>query len=220
MTSPVVHVVFTPDNEPYLGRELVFHFDQLISSCLEANAEIAPQTHRITLTDLQKAACQLIPQGISIALSIRELLRQGYLFGAITLVRPLAERAAILVYLNKFPAEVSKWNRGWLHGEAPCFAKMLELTAPQAMRDRGFKGSMVTAMHNAVSHGKPECAVYSLIPGEGDDLAHGPSKHLNNPHICDEICAETIPWVVAIMGMMAAYFPRGKRAEPGSVLSS
>ena len=25
-------VVFTPDNEPYLGRNLLFHFDRIISS--------------------------------------------------------------------------------------------------------------------------------------------------------------------------------------------
>jgi hypothetical protein len=33
------------------------------------------------------------PQGISLALSIRELIRQGYLFAALVLVRPLIERA-------------------------------------------------------------------------------------------------------------------------------
>jgi hypothetical protein len=199
--------VFTPDNEPYLGRELLYRFDQLICACLKANAEIAPQTHRMALSDMQKAACQLIPQSISIALSIRELVRQGYLFGAITLIRPLAERAAILMYLHEFPAEISKWNRGWLHGEAPCFAKMLEQTAPQAVKDKGFKGSMVTGRHNALSHGKPECAVYSLIPFEGENFAHGPSKHLDNPDVCDEVCAETISWLAVIVGMMAAYFP-------------
>src|SRR5580658_8229557 len=65
-------VVYTPANEPYLGRELLYQFDQLICSCLESNSRFAPQTHRLSLSDLQGAACQLIPQGISIALSIRE----------------------------------------------------------------------------------------------------------------------------------------------------
>ena len=27
--------VYTPDNEPYLGRESVYHFDQVILSCME-----------------------------------------------------------------------------------------------------------------------------------------------------------------------------------------
>jgi hypothetical protein len=216
MSEVPAPVVFTPDNEPYLGRELLYHFDQLICSCMEANAEVAPQSRQMTLSDLQRAACQLIPQSISIALSIRELIRQGYLFGAITLARPLIERAAILMYLDKFPTEVGKWNRGWLHGEAPSLSKMLERIDPQTMQSLGISGSMVTAMHNSVSHGKPDCAVYSLIPVGGDDFAHSPSKHLNSPHVCDDLCAEIIPWLVCVMCMMAAYFPKPKHAAPGT----
>lgn len=51
--------VFTPDNEPYLGRQSVYHFDQVIVSCLEANAEAAAfsRKHAHELSDLQKAAC-------------------------------------------------------------------------------------------------------------------------------------------------------------------
>src|SRR5450759_4137182 len=94
IARPKPNAVFTPSNEPYLGRETLYAFDKLIIVCLETSAEIAPRTHKIDKTDLQWAACQLIPQGISIALSIRELVRQGHLFGALVLIRPLAERAA------------------------------------------------------------------------------------------------------------------------------
>ena len=86
--SPKNSPVFTPDNEPYLGIESVFHFDEVILSCLEANAEIAAYTQKNELNDLQKAACQIIPQGINLALSIRELVHQGYLFAAAVLMRP------------------------------------------------------------------------------------------------------------------------------------
>jgi hypothetical protein len=74
-------VIFTPDNEPYLGRELLHHFDNTICACLEQNAEIAPRTHGLDKTDLQAAACQLIPQSISVALSIRELIRKAIYLG-------------------------------------------------------------------------------------------------------------------------------------------
>lgn len=67
--------VFTPQNEPYLGRESVYHFDQVIISCLEANTDVAEYTHKNSLSDLQKAACQIMPQGINLALSIRECVR-------------------------------------------------------------------------------------------------------------------------------------------------
>jgi hypothetical protein len=91
--------IYTPDNEPYLGRETVFAFDNAIIASLNANEHIAPYTYKIEKSDLQLAACQIIPQGISIALSIRELVRQGYLFGALVLTRSLIERAAIILYL-------------------------------------------------------------------------------------------------------------------------
>ncbi len=103
MDSKPMPVVFTPDNEPYLGRKLLFAFDQLISSTMEQNAATAPTTHGRALSDRQRMACQVIPQSLSIALSIRELIRQGYLFGAHVLVRALVERATILLYLHFYP---------------------------------------------------------------------------------------------------------------------
>jgi hypothetical protein len=54
MERKAIPVVFTPDNEPYIGRFM--------------------------LTDHQNMACQVIAQAISIALSISELIRRGYLF--------------------------------------------------------------------------------------------------------------------------------------------
>ena len=65
MDSNEMPVVFTPDNEPYLGQTLLFHFDQLISSVMEQNAATAPKSHDLELTDHQKMACQVIPQALS-----------------------------------------------------------------------------------------------------------------------------------------------------------
>jgi len=83
---------FTPDNEPYLGRELLFQLDNLISPYLELNSKCAPVSHGRPLSSLQRALCILVPQTITLALSIRELIRQGYLFEAKVLVRPITER--------------------------------------------------------------------------------------------------------------------------------
>ena len=117
-------VVFTPDDEPYLGREAVCVLDRLIVVCLETNSRIAPRTHEIEKNDLQWAACQIIPAGISLTLSIRELVRQGYMYGALVLLRPLTERAITILYLQKFPDKIDLWTRGWNHKERPNLAKM------------------------------------------------------------------------------------------------
>ena len=104
--------IFTPDNEPYLGRESVFQFDNMILVAMEQNQRIAPWTQGRDLTPLQWAETELIPHGFSIALSIRELVRQGYLISAEILLRPLIERAAVISYLSdmlKRVASLGKW---------------------------------------------------------------------------------------------------------------
>lgn len=47
-TSPI----YTPDNEPYLGRESVFAFDKSIVACMKTNERIAPYTYNIEKSDL------------------------------------------------------------------------------------------------------------------------------------------------------------------------
>lgn len=198
-------VVFSPDNEPYLGRELLFHFDQLIYSCLEQNASIAPKTHHITLSDAQRMACIVIPQTISIALSIRELLRQGYLFGAKVLLRPLVERAAMLLYLQECPQDIEKWKRGWIYGDAPSLAKMLEVIQ-EHIKKNVVKGFRLTDEMNSLLHGRPDSGFANLILLGDNRTGYAVSKILNRPDLCDDVCANVIPWLVIAQAMMSAYF--------------
>jgi hypothetical protein len=199
-------LVFSPDNEPYIGRELLYHFDQLISSCLEQNASVAPTTHNVTLSDAQRMACNVIPQAISIALSIRELLRQGYLFGAKVLIRPLVERAAMLLYLHECPEHIEKWKRGWQYGDAPSLAKMLEVIQERMKRANMIRGFTLTDEMNSMLHGRPDSAVANLIPMDDNRVGYAASKILNRPDLCDDICANIIPWLVVVQAMMSAYF--------------
>lgn len=52
--------------------------------------------HNAELSRLQRAASQLVPGACSIALSIRELVRQAYLYSAMILLRPLVGRVGAL----------------------------------------------------------------------------------------------------------------------------
>src|SRR5260370_4791162 len=70
--------VFTPYNEPYVGSKALMRFDLAIVEAMKANQAVARGSHQGPLTPLQLAACEIIPQAISISLSIRELIRQGY----------------------------------------------------------------------------------------------------------------------------------------------
>lgn len=206
-------VVFTPGNEPYLGRELLFHFDQIINSVLEQNTDTAPSTYNRSLTDLQQMACQVIPQALSIMLSIRELIRQGYLFGAHVLVRALVERANILLYLHCYPEEIVRWNRGWHQQDAPSLAKMFDAIQVKQAHDTNIPGRELTASMNSLLHAKPDSAPWNMIAVGEDRLGHAVSKILKRPELCDDLCANVIPWVAVIQGMMAAYFPNEPRKQ-------
>lgn len=207
MDPEAMPVVFTPDNEPYLGRSLLFHFDQIISSLIEQNAGIAPTSHSRELSDQQRMACQVIPQAISITLSIRELIRQGYLFGAHVLLRALVERAAILLYLHLYPEEIDRWNRGWHQQDAPSLAKMFDAIQAKQQRDPTIRGRDLTKSMNSLLHAKPDSAPWNVISLGEKGLGHAVSKILNRPELCDDLCANMIPWVAVVQGMMAAYFP-------------
>jgi hypothetical protein len=146
MSSPI----FTPSNEPYLGRELLFRFDRLICSCLELNSQCAPRSHGKSLSQFQGAMCILVPQTITLALSIRELLRQGYLFGAKVLIRPLTERAVTMLYLWKNPAALQVWDDGWKHNERPNLQRMIEYLSQEMLQDE-----LVSVKGFTTAPGKP-----------------------------------------------------------------
>ncbi|MFA5352724.1 MAG: DUF5677 domain-containing protein [Thermodesulfovibrionales bacterium] len=206
-------IIYTPENEPYLGRKLLYHFDQIICSAMEQNSKTAPTTHGAKLSDLQIMACQVVAQSLSIVLSIRELIRQGYLFGAHVLVRSLVERATILLYIHYSPNEIEKWNKGWQHNNAPSLAKMFEVIQRHQGRDEFVKGFELTKVYNSLVHGKPDSAPWNHVVLSDGSIGHASSKIINRPDLCDEVCAQVIPWVAVIQGMMAAYFSDKESAQ-------
>jgi len=107
--------VYTPADEPYLGRTSVRALDELIVRILDAQGTIAAWTRANDLTPLQRAASELIPSASSVALSVRELVRQGYLLSALILTRPLMERTATISYLVEQPHAIALWAEGWPH---------------------------------------------------------------------------------------------------------
>jgi hypothetical protein len=154
-------------------------------------------------------ACQVIAQALSITLSIRELIRQGYLFGAHVLVRSLVERSAILLYLHLYPEDIERWSRGWHAGDAPGLAKMFDAIQKKQQRDPAVPGRDLTASMNTLLHAKPDSAPWNLISIAEGRLGHAVSKIPSRPDLCDDLCANVIPWVAVVQGMMATYFRDG-----------
>jgi hypothetical protein len=59
---------------------------------------------------------------------------------------------------------------------------------------------------NSATHGDPLSAQWNVVLREDSVPVFLPSKNLQSPGLADEICAETIPWLAATMGMMSAAF--------------
>jgi hypothetical protein len=200
-----IPLVFTPDNEPYLGRAPLHQFDIAIVGALRANRAVADASRASELTDLQSAACEIIPQGISIGLSIRELMRQGYLFSAFVLLRPLIERAAIISYLAQNRESVELWKTGWKHGDRPSLRRMLDGMGWSQV-DTSMAKQICEFFSHAV-HGDPFASYWNTIPLKEGEIGYASGRILNRPDFCDVIAKSTFPHFLILMAMMAACFP-------------
>ena len=198
--------VFTPENEPYLGLKSVLWFDRVIVWALAGNELIAEYTHKHsqTLSPFQRAACQIIPQGINMALAIRELIRQGYLFPSIVLMRPLMERAAVISYLDTHPDAGVIWESGWKHSKRPSLATMLNEMSGSADPN---EAQRICSAHNHIVHGDPIGSYYNLVHLDDNKVGYASGKILNNPDFCDGIAMEAQCYLIVLATKMSKIFP-------------
>lgn len=199
-------VVFTPDNEPYLGRPALLTFDQEIPFSLWVSSHIAAYTksNRDDLTDLQRAACQIVPQGINLALSIRELIRQGYLFAALVLIRPLIERAAIIAYIHDHPEAIEKWKDGWRFRDRPSLSIMLQSMAGGVDLETA---KDICEHYGHIVHGDPVGADWNRVPLNDGSLGYSVGKVLNSPELCDELSLQGWAYLKVLIGKATSCFP-------------
>ena len=199
----------SPVEEPYLGRESVYHLDRMIVVAMELSEAVAHWTRDNELSRLQGAACQLIPHGFSIALSIRELIRTGYLLSAEILVRPLIERAAVISYLTKSKEDVvSLWEQGWPYKSRPQLKQLMATMTEAPEEDVDLENEKVIIEHfNRLIHADPLGSsrnVGSTAEGLSGFLS-GPN--FSSPEICDETCLVTISCLVVLHARATQLFP-------------
>lgn len=198
--------VFTPDNEPYLGRDGVRKFDAAIVRCLKTNQVLAQRTRQANLSELQIAATQIIPQGIKLALSIRELVRQAYLFAGAVLMRPLMERTTIILYLELRPEGLGIWTNGWKYRERPGLPAMLAEIGEHRFQHVEINPAF-TREYNSLSHGDPSSAAINLGFTEHGEPIFGVSKDLEDPELCDRVCSEATVWLAQLILAGSRIFP-------------
>jgi hypothetical protein len=83
---------------------------------------------------------------------------------------------------------------------------MFEMIQATQKPESPIRGGDLTAPMNSLLHSKPDSAPWNLIQLTGAGFGHAVSKILDRPELCDELCANAIPWLVVVQAMMAAYF--------------
>lgn len=211
----------SPIQDPYLGRDSLHGFDLMIVAAMDLNTKVASSTHGKELTRLQRAACQIIPNGFSIALSVRELLRAGYLFSAEILLRPLVERVGVLSYLLATGDDaLDLWERGWPHKTRPSLKIMLDTVReyddfPSDANIRQYAKTMIDQF-NTVVHADPQGLDSNI--GVTASGIHGylSGAILNDPQRCDLICHITVIYMSLLMKRAIEIFPDGAN-PPGTL---
>jgi hypothetical protein len=199
-----IEAVYLPHNEPYLGQPHLLAFDKAIPPAMRANLEVARRTFIKPLSPLQIAATEIIPQGISIALSIRELIRQAYLYSAAILIRPLIERAGTIHYLRAHPEAVEAWRSGWRRRSQPSFDQLLATMHPSAPTD--IQEALRTMLHKLV-HSDPAGSVYNMFERHDGVPVFSCGKMLDQPWVCNLVSIAGRHYLERLVAIAAAIFP-------------
>lgn len=176
--------VFLPHNEPYLGHPTLLEFDHAIPLAIQTHARLAKSTFDRDLSPLEQAAAQLIPQAVSIALSVRELIRQGYLFSAALLLRPLIERVGLIEYFRVYPEAVRSWHNGWPRCDQPNLQTLLETIKQNEAVSEDRLRFFSNILHKLI-HPDPAGALWNMITREDGKVAFSSGKILDDPAFCD-----------------------------------
>lgn len=167
-----------------MGHPTLLEFDRAIPPAIRTHIRLSQGTFDRDLSPLEQAAAQLIPQAVSIALSIRELIRQGYLFSAALLLRPLIERVGLVEYLRVHPEAVQSWHNGWSRRDQPTLQILLEVASQTEVGSVDDLRFFSNVLHKLI-HPDPAGALWNMIAREDGKPAFSSGKILDDPAFCD-----------------------------------
>lgn len=204
--------VFLPHNEPYLGHPTLLEFDHAIPPAIRTHIRLSQGTFDRNLSPLEQAAAQLIPQAVSIALSIRELIRQGYLFSAALLLRPLIERVGLVEYLRVHPEAVQSWHSGWPRRDQPSLQTLLETTSQNEAGSVDDLHFFSNVLHKLI-HPDPAGALWNMITREDGKPAFSSGKILDDPEFCDFVSVTGSRFLLLVTRIAEDIFGREVNGE-------
>jgi hypothetical protein len=204
-----IEPVYLPHNEPYLGHPHLLALDKAIPGALNINLGVSKRTFVQPLSPLQIAATEIIPQGISIALSVRELIRQAYLYSAAILLRPLIERTGTIHYLAAHPDAVTAWRAGWPRRSQPSFDELLTLMHPGTPDET--QDLYRTMLHKLV-HSDPAGSIFNMFERHDGVQVFACGKMVDQPTMCSLISVCGRHYLERLITIAQQIFPE----PPGS----
>jgi hypothetical protein len=139
-------------------------------------------------------------------LSVRELIRQGYLFSATILLRPLLERTALVFYLIDTPAAVTAWHNGWPRSDQPSLPKLLEHLLTRAGNSGTLGAKELATMLHKVVHSDPMAAHWNTTSKHGR-VAYASGKTTDAPDVADFCAAFGSRCLQHLVGAADGVFP-------------
>ena len=206
MKEKTTQIIFSPDNEPYLGELMLYQLDNMIVCFSEKNSLIARYTikNKDSLTSIEQAGCSLIPAAFSLILAIRELLRQGYLYGAAVLLRPVVERVAIISYLCDKPESLSIWQNGWVYKERPTFSRLIDNMGKNSPQTG--KHELIKMLHSLV-HGGEDSLSFGAVKDDLGSFGFSSGKVTDNPAKCNDIALLACMMLIVLLARRTQVFP-------------
>lgn len=204
-------IIFSPADEPYRGRSSLLHFDQMLVMAYERGAEIAPLTSQSYLNRLARALVDIVPLGVSIAASIRELVRQAYLPSGIVLLRPLVERAAVANWLLNHEDDLLLWESGWSYKKRPSLRRMLRNLNPEG-EDNILQ--LIVNDFNSTIHAEPAGSRRLTQSHPRHGRAYSMGKVTNEPDLCDKLCFTAASMLIVLMAPTIVAFDLDNPLDP------
>lgn len=185
--------------DPYLGMRSLYDLDLFIPTLCEVNLSVAKwtQANKSKMNELQNACSCIMPNAIQISLSIRELIKSGYLFSAKILLRSLLERILVISVFQKKPEKIKKWLESKGTDNRPSYNEMLDYVdefqrfhEAENIDIKSLMKEYIKDLHSVVHTDVFGLGQNTMKSPEGDIRYLSGADH-NNPQFADEICLRT-----------------------------
>jgi hypothetical protein len=139
----------------YENRAAFCMMSEMVDLALDDCRVVSVAVQEADWSPIQRAMVGLVPIGMSVVCSIRELVRLGYIPSAKILLRPLIERVVTGEYLFGNVGATEDWNSGWSKKGRPTLAQLLSAFENGYKDDWKIYQEFMVDDFNAVVHPNP-----------------------------------------------------------------